>query len=228
MLQAPLILRPPPREITPEQPEQGPVPMNLGTFGLGCHCPRETRHRLFQVSLFLQEQTEIVVGLGESRPQPQRFSVVSQALSDLPPILQGESQVVVGLDKIGLEPDRFPVVGQRLDHLALSLEGRTEVIVRLGILGVELQRLSEARGGLYQLTSILMDDPLMVSIHGVARVHGYRPREACERGAAFAFPMGNHPQQIQRITMLRLSIEDAPADGFRLLQAPDLVAPNGV
>ena len=93
----------------------------------------ELSHRRLGLSLRLQGQPQVMVGLAGIRVQPQRLLVIGDRLGRFPRIHQGIGQVEV-IEIFGLEPDRGRIVREGLIETSLPQQHGAEIVVRLGVI----------------------------------------------------------------------------------------------
>ena len=99
----------------------------------------EVLHGLGLFPLKVQDETQVVVGLGTMRINGQGLVIVSASPVDVVQLKKSTAQVVVGLCILRLHGQGFLVAGYGICGAALFQQNRAQVMYGLRVLGSEAQ-----------------------------------------------------------------------------------------
>ena len=106
--------------------------------------------RFVELALQAEDAPQVVVRLGQIRPQSDRLLKPCRGLVELALLPEDVAQVVVRLEEAGLESHRSLVLGRRFVELALVQQHVAQIVVHLGDVGPQRKNLAISRGSLGQ------------------------------------------------------------------------------
>ena len=197
--------------------------MRFGVVGFEAEGLLILRHRFRQLTLVLEGIAQVVVRLGVVGFEAEGLLILGHRFRQLALVLQGIAQVVVRFGVVGFEAEGLLILGHRFRQLALILKGNAQVVVRLGVIGFEAEGLLILGHRFRQLTLALECNPQVAVKSRIGRPYPDRLTDVLDRQVILAHLTGNHPQQMQSISMVGVHLQNLPVNRLGLLQIARLV-----
>ena len=170
-----------------------------------------------------QRVAEIVMRLRKARLEVQRAAARGDRLIRFVMFIQGHAQIAVRLGIVRPAADRIAVGGDRFVELALVLERGTQAVMRLREVGLELNRETVCGGCLAKAVEAFQGVPKIQVCRRHIGPDSDRPVNQTHRSLMVPGLAGDDSQQVQRIEMIRLDVENLPVNDLRFRQPARLV-----
>ena len=171
----------------------------------------------------MQGIAQVDVRLGKVRLQLQCPAVAGDRFERLPLVCQRIAQVVVGLGIVRLQFERPAVAGDRFVRLPLVLQRIAQVVVRVGIVRLQLQCAAVAGDRFVQSSPGPQGIAQVVMEGSHIPFQPDRPSNVLDGNLVLAPLGGNHAEKMNRVGLIRLSLENLPIDLLGGLQPTGLM-----
>ncbi len=136
---------------------------------------------------------------------------------------QGDTQIVVGIDVIGPECHGAMETGSRVLQPSLVLESDAQVVVHLRELRLKLQSTLEVSDRFVQASHFLIDDADIAVKGSRQRVQLDGSANVLDGRVMPAGPVGKFAEQMERVGVVGIDLQDLPVNLFRLLEIAGLM-----
>ena len=161
------------------------------------------RHGLIELVLLLQDDPQVVVGIGIVGLEAEGLLKTCRRLVEPALLRQHDSQVVLGLGVVGFEAEGLLIAGHGLVEPALPRQGNAQVVVGLGRVGLEAEGLLIVRDGLVE-PALLPEGITQIELDvGEVRFESQRLLEARHRLDQVPLPRQCDPQVFVPLGLVR-------------------------